>query len=153
LQRNIGYSVLNKDLAIRNGRFHFIVRLFLALILLGALPFRPAISFSTEQSVRDFVAPIPEAALGKLHDVSLMHEGYRFPFVGNSIANCGGDQTTRSQTTYRFYADSNLDAGRRELRITFQETFCRLQGAEAYFRELFGKFLLKYFQKAFRLRS
>jgi len=62
----------------------------------------------------DLVAPVAERALGEFHDVSLVHQGHRFPVVVDGVLYRLAHQVLRIDDTDRLDADASVQ---RDLRV------------------------------------
>ena len=94
LQGNIGDGVLDYDAGA-------------GLVFWNPAP-RAAVEFlGAEKTLGDFKSPIAKRALGKLHDVALVHKRNAFPFVLDRVADRAVNQTHRSRVTHRFDPDAD----------------------------------------------
>ena len=95
LQESVGDHIFDDDLA---ARFR----------VLEAAP-RPAVDFGgAELLFRQLVAPLLEGALGKLHDVALVHQGDRIPVLINGVL----DRLAHQPLGAFFRHGLDADAGR-----------------------------------------
>ena len=100
--------------------------------------------------LRNLIAPIAERALGKFHDVALVHEGHAFAAVLDRIGNRAVDQAHAARATDRFDADSYANFVAFRCADFFPEVGRFLSGPKANFIELRRKFFLEKIENLLR---
>src|SRR5208282_3232859 len=106
LQGNVGNRVLDEDPAGSFRRVHLRVRLRLALRALDAVPLLPREYVIRELALGQLIAPIAERALGKFHDVALVHNRHALALVVDRVLQRGAEQPVGAFLGRGFEADS-----------------------------------------------
>ena len=106
LQRDVGDGVLDEDAAGRERLLLLVVGRGVALGGAGALPLVPGVGLGRELLLREGVAPVPEGALGELHDVALVDEGEALALVGDGVLDRGAHEPLGALARDRLDADA-----------------------------------------------